>query len=156
MEFKILFRLDQRYDFNRMLRDISNNDYFDEIMGYIEHGEETAVEEYDPQEDTVIPEKIKQLLSDNSLTIFRINIDITHKYEWCKSYPDEKFYYDLDFYINKDNIIQDVIFRNTGNVHFLFDHATIASLQGSLLKLQYLLEDSCDEYGMPLIARYFK
>lgn len=156
MEFKILFRLDQRYDFNRMLRDIINNDYFDEVMGYIEHGEETAVEEYDPNEEVIMPDNIKKLLSDNSLTIFRITIDVTNDYKYYKSYSDEKFYYDLDFYINKDNIIQDVIFRNTGNMHYLFDHATIASLQGSLLKLQYLLEDSCDEYGMPLIASYFK
>lgn len=155
MEFKILFRLDQRYDFNRMLRDI-NGDGFDEVMQYIDHGEDHAVEEYDPGEDALMPDNIKQVLSDNSLSIFRINIDVTNDYKYYKSYPDEKFYYDLDFYINKDNIIQDVIFRNTGNVHFLFDHATIASLQGSLLKLQYLLEDCCDEYGMPLIARYFK
>ena len=156
MEFKILFRLDQRYDFNRMLRDISNNDYFDEIMGYIECGEETAIEEYDPNEDVIMPDNIKKLLSDNSLTIFRINIDVTNDYKYYKSYSDEKFFNDLDFYIDKDNIIQGVIFRDTSNTHYLFSQNTVTSLQSSILKLQYLLEDSCDEYGMPLIARYFK
>lgn len=156
MEFKILFRLDQRYDFNRMLRDISNNDYFDEIMGYIEHGEETAVEEYDPQEDTVIPEKIKQLISDKSLALFNININVTEEYRYYKEYPEHEFFNDLDFYIDKDNIIQGVIFRDTSNTHYLFSQNTVTNLQSSILKLQYLLEDSCDEYGMPLIARYFK
>lgn len=156
MEFKILFCLDQRYDFNRMLRDISNSDYFDEMMGYIEHGKETAIEEYDPNEDVIIPDNIKKLLSDNLLSIFRITIDVTNDYKYYKSYSDEKFYYDLDFYINKDNIVQGVIFRDTSNTHYLFSQNTVTSLQSSILKLQHLLEDSCDEYGMPLIARYFK
>lgn len=156
MEFKILFRLDQRYDFNRILQDIINNDHVDEVMKRIQDGEETAIEEYDPQEDTVMPEKIKQLISDKSLTLFNININVNEEYRYYKEYPEHEFFNDLDFYIDKDNIIQGVIFRNTSNAHYLLSQNAITSLQSSILKLQYLLEDACDEYGTPLIVRYFK
>lgn len=155
MKFKILFRLDNRYNYGSFKNNLYCDNY-NEIINLIDLGGERAIEEYDPLEDQDKPEKMKQLLSDQSLTRYNINIDVTENYRYYKEYPDHKFYYNLDFYIDKDNIIKGAIFRDQSNSHYLLSIQIISYIQSSFLKLQYLLEDACDEYGIPLIAQHLK